>query len=343
MSSQVLPSVAVVILNYNTVSLLEKFLPSLLETSYENMEIIVADNGSNDASLDFVSTHYPSVRCIELGANLGFAGGYNKALSEIDATYYVLLNSDVEVTREWLSSMVALAMSNDKIAAIQPVIKKYGAENQYEYAGAAGGFIDRFGYPFCRGRIFDTVENCNPAYSNSREVFWASGACLLVKSSVFWEVGGLDARFFAHMEEIDLCWRVRNLGYQVWVDAKSEVFHMGGGTLAHVNPRKTYLNFHNGLAMLAKNLPKNELFFTILMRLVLDHIAAYRLLFNGKVRHFFAIAKAHRNFILGMKKWLQNPRPNKPLKTQGGIYMGSIVWAYFVQKRKNFSEVMKGL
>jgi GT2 family glycosyltransferase len=340
MFNSTLPSVAVVILNYNTAHLLAKFLPSVLASNYNNMRVVVADNGSTDNSLEVVKTQFPEVHCIAIGSNLGFTGGYNKVLQEIEADYFVLLNSDVEVSANWLVSMLEEVRNDDKIVAVQPVIRKYGNPTYYEYAGAAGGFIDRYGYPFCRGRLFDTVEETNEKYKESRDVFWASGACLLVKASVFKELGGFDVRFFAHMEEIDLCWRMRHAGYRIVVAADAEVFHMGGGTLSATSPKKTFLNFHNGLAMLAKNLPRKQLCYTLLMRLILDHIAAYRFLFKGKPQHFLAIAKAHALFLWGIKKWLKNPRPDYRLKEQKEVFYGSVVWAYYVGNKKHFYQVM---
>ena len=284
---------AVVVLNWNGKVLLDKFLASLLKHSQE-ATVFVADNASTDDSVDFVKSNFPSVKIIINSSNGGYAKGYNDALKQIDAEYFVLINSDIEVTDGWLSPIIDLMDSNKKIAACQPKLLDYKERNTFEYAGASGGFIDNFGYPFCRGRIFDDIEEDNGQYNDAIEIFWATGACLFVRASYFNEVGGLDEDFFAHQEEIDLCWRFKNKGYKIMVQPKSVVYHVGGGTLNASSPFKTHLNFRNNLFMLFKNLSTYNLLTTIPTRLVLDGVAALTFLNkeNG-LQHVFAIAKAH--------------------------------------------------
>lgn len=339
MQNHLTPKVAVVILNYGTKDCLKKYLPSVLKTNYDNLEIVVADNASKDDSVQFMQAEFPTVKLLQFHKNLGYAGGYNKALSLINAHYFVLLNSDVEVEPNWLQPLVDLAESDKRIGAIQPLILDLKKHSFYEYAGAAGGFIDYAGYPFCKGRIFDTIEQRAPELESTQEVFWASGACLFIQSAAFFEVNGLDNKFFAHMEEIDLCWRLKLNNYKVYVCAESSVYHLGGGTLASENPRKTYLNFHNNLAMLAKNLPKNKAIPILLWRLILDHVAAYRFLFKGKFAHFFAVAKAHFVFIINARFWLKNKRPKYTLLSLKGVYTNSIVFDYFLKKKKKWNAL----
>lgn len=333
--------VAVVILNYNTRDFLQKFLPSVCSSKYDNLEIVVADNASTDDSIAFTKEYFPQIKIISLKENFGFTGGYNRALQEVKAEYYILLNSDVEVTENWIQPMLTLAEKNPEIAAIQPKLLAYNNRNQFEYAGASGGFIDKYGFPFCRGRIFDSLETDNGQYNDARPVFWASGAALFIRSEVYHSIGGLDEDFFAHMEEIDLCWRIRNAGHQVWICPESEVYHVGGGTLQKTNPRKTYYNFRNGLILLLKNLPPGKVFRTIFMRLVLDHVAAYRFLFQGKIGDFKAIAAAHRHFILRLGYWKKKRKVvngNKSLYTDEVLHT-SIVWTHFIKKKKFFSDL----
>lgn len=335
--------VAVVILNYNTREFLEKFLPYVVTTDYENLEIVVADNASTDTSVQFVRFKYPWITVIQLDQNYGFTGGYNRALAQVQADYYVLLNSDVEVDRHWIKPMVEMVKANPKIAAIQPKLLAYHDRSAFEYAGAAGGFIDKYGFPFCRGRIFDSLEKDNGQYQDARKVFWASGAALFVHAPTYHAIGGLDEDFFAHMEEIDLCWRLQNSGHEVWVCPESIVYHVGGGTLQKTNPRKTYYNFRNGLLLLMKNLPKGKVFPVICMRLLLDHIAAYRFLFQGKLGDFKAIAAAHRHFLLHLKYWRSRRKVvdgNKAYYNEQ-VLKGSIVYRHFIKKCRIFGEVFK--
>lgn len=323
--------VAIVILNYNGRGFLETFLPSVIQNSVGH-EIIVADNASTDDSLTFLKQNFPDIKILQNAENEGFAKGYNTALKQVKADFYVLLNSDVEVSENWIKPIINLMQADTSIAACQPKIRGFHERANFEYAGAAGGYIDWLGYPFCRGRIFDTCEIDNGQYNDNRAVFWATGACMFVRADVFHELGGFDEKFFAHMEEIDLCWRIQNAGYQVFYCAESVVFHVGGGTLHKSNPRKTFLNYRNGLAMLYKNLPKEKLFKTILFRLVLDGISGIKLFFDGKFADVWAIIKAHFAFYAMIPK-LERTNP----KTVKHIYHKSIVKAYFLEKRKEFS------
>lgn len=320
--------VAVVILNYNGRNYLEKFLPSVIENN-DGYEIIIADNASTDDSIAFLKNYYPNLKTLELSSNQGFAGGYNNALQEIEAEYYVLLNSDVEVSPNWTKPIIDLMDKDASIAACQPKIRSYHQKTHFEYAGAAGGYIDWLGYPFCRGRVFDSYEQDLGQYDDTKEVFWATGACIFVRAAIFHQFGGFDAHFFAHMEEIDLCWRIKNAGYKVMYSSASTVYHVGGGTLHKSNPRKTFLNYRNGLAMLYKNLPTNKLFSTILLRLVLDGISGIKLLMDGSFADFWAVIKAHFAFYAMIPK-LERKTP----KETNHIYQKSVVWEYFVKKQK---------
>lgn len=332
-------SVAIVILNYNTRKFLEEFLPSVCATTYGNLKIVVADNASKDDSVAFVKAHYPQIELIVFEKNHGFTGGYNRALDLVKADYYVLLNSDVKVDSQWIQHMADLVEKNPLIAAVQPKLLSYHKPEEFEYAGGSGGFIDLYGYPYCRGRLFDTLEKDQGQYNDARQIFWASGAALFIKADLYHQLGGLDEDFFAHMEEIDLCWRLQNEGHQVWVCPQSVVYHVGGGTLHKSNPRKTYLNFRNGLILLLKNLPSEKLFGVILMRLILDHIAAYRFLFNGNLGEFKAIAKAHFHFLSRMRQWRKKRVVMNENKAwyNSEVYRKSLVWAYFKKGIKTFS------
>lgn len=328
--------VAVVILNWNGKPFLEKFLPSVV-THSGDATIYVADNASTDDSVGFVQVNYPEIKIIETGGNLGYAGGYNKALEQLGEDVFVLLNSDVEVTENWIDPIVDLMRKDEQIAACQPKILQYGRKTHFEYAGACGGFIDRLGFPFCRGRMFDTLEEDNGQYDHATEVFWATGACLFVRRSVFEEIGGLDTDFFAHMEEIDFCWRMHRSGYKVMVEPHSVVYHVGGGTLSKSNPKKTFLNFRNGLELLLKNLPKNRLITTMFVRMVLDGVASIKFLLAGSFADFWAVFKAHMSFYSRFSNTLGKRKGSYPeLK---GIYQGSIVKAYFLSEKKRFSDL----
>lgn len=286
---------AVVILNYNGAGMLRRFLPSVIEYSPE-ASIYVADNGSSDESCDVVRNEFPAVKLMVLDHNHGFAEGYNRALAQVDEEYAVLLNSDVEVTRGWLSPMTQFLDSNPEVAACQPKLLSFKQKDFFEYAGAAGGFIDKWGYTFCRGRIFNTVERDSGQYDDTTDVFWATGAALMIRNEVYKNNGGLDGRFFAHMEEIDLCWRLRSRGYRIACVPQSHVYHVGGATLKKENPQKTYLNFRNNLLMIYKNAPDCQLKKIMLFRKVFDNVAALKFLASGDYAAFKAVRKARRDF-----------------------------------------------
>ena len=335
--------IAVVILNWNGRHYLEQYLPSVC--SYSDLpetEIIVADNGSTDDSVQFIKENFPSVRLIEFSENHGFAMGYCKALSMIDATYYVLLNSDVEVTAGWLKPLYQAMEDNPEIGACMPKLLAHDQPGYFEYAGASGGYIDRFGYPFCRGRILSTIEKDKGQYDDFREVFWASGACMFVRASAYRKAGGLDGEFFAHMEEIDLCWRMQRTGSTVAVVPQSSVFHVGGGTLPNNTPRKLYLNYRNNLFLLFKNLPVFQLLPVIPLRMLLDGMSAMVYLMNGSGGFFVAVVRAHLAFQRRIPLLIQMRRQLKGTIRTGkimAIYPGSIVFDYFIRRRRVFSQL----
>ena len=333
---------AVVILNFNGASFLERFLPSVISHTPATYPIYVADNGSSDGSIALLQNRFPAVRVIQLPTNEGYAGGYNTALAQIHAQFYVLLNSDVAVTPNWISPVLTLLESDANIAACQPKLLSYDHPDQFEYAGAAGGYLDRLGFAFCRGRLFDTLESDLGQYNDSRPVFWATGACLFVRASVFRETDGFDAHFFAHQEEIDWCWRVQRMGYTVWTCAESVVYHVGGGTLPKTNPHKTYLNYRNSLLMLYKNLPAGRLWSTLLLRLVVDGLSSARFLMAGQFTEIGAVLRAHFAFY-GQLSRLRILRRALLAKDRPGVvlplYPGSVVWAYFAQGKKTFTQL----
>ncbi len=288
---------AIVILNWNGEKYLQQFLPILTKyTPDTDVEIIVADNASTDSSLQVMKDYFPAIRTIVLDRNYGFAGGYNKALEQVDADYYVLLNSDVEVTDNWLSPMLNFMNENENVAACQPKIRSYFNRTSFEHAGASGGFIDQYGFPFCRGRVFGVVEEDKGQYDDYIDVFWATGACLMVRSKVFWKVGALDSEFFAHMEEIDLCWRLKSRGYRVVCVPGSIVYHIGGGTLHVDSPHKIYLNFRNNLLLLYKNLPTDLLRRTMFWRRIFDYSAAFQFILTGKFQNAKSIFRARSDY-----------------------------------------------
>ncbi len=335
-----LPKVSVVILNWNGLNYLKDFLPSVCNSTYPNLEIVIGDNASTDASLEFIEASYPEVRIIKNDKNYGFAGGYNKVLEQIDSDYFVLLNSDVEVHPEWIQPVITLMRNDPTIAAAQPKILSYKNKDKFEYAGAAGGFLDMFGYPFCRGRIFDQLESDNAQYDDTKEIFWASGAALFIKKEKWIEAGGLDEDFFAHMEEIDLCWRLKNLGYRIMYCPESVVYHLGGGTLNADNPFKTYLNFRNNLVMIQKNLPFYHSSLIIFSRLWLDLLSLIKFLFDGKSKNAFAVNRAHLSFFGSIFKNARKARKiSKSRFNSTGMLNKSIVWQYFVLKRKTFKSL----
>ena len=337
-------SAAVVVLNFNGKAFLEKFLPGIIRHSAPH-RVIVADNGSTDGSLELMQQHFPATRVVENKGNFGYAQGYNLALKKIQADYYVLLNSDVEVTENWITPVLSLMTENKRIAACQPKILDYAQRTRFEYAGAAGGYIDTFGYPFCRGRLFNSLEEDRQQFDDAREVFWATGACLFVKTEAFWQAGGFDDDYFAHMEEIDLCWRLKNLGYSVYVAPASVIYHIGGGTLNKLSSRKTFLNFRNNLSTLTKNHPASLLFIKIIYRLVLDGVAAFKFLFDGQPRHFWAVLRAHFAYYgwlpaILKKRRVMKEKPGFRFSTSH-MYKGNIVAEYFLRGKRKFSELTK--
>ncbi len=337
-----LPKVAVVILNWNGEKHLRRFLPSVVASTYANLELIVADNGSTDGSLQLLASQYPQLRVIRFTDNLGFARGYNEALKQVNADYYLLLNSDVEVRPGWIEPMASLCESDAAIAACQPKLLSYHRRHLFEYAGAAGGWLDKYGYPFARGRVFDICEEDHGQYDASVPIFWASGAALFIRASVFHEVKGFDEYFFAHQEEIDLCWRIQLAGHRVYSCPASVVFHVGGGTLPKGNSLKTFLNFRNNRIMLSKNLPLGRKLWVMPCRDVLDAISAFKGLLTGDGGYFIAIVRAHLSFL----KWRlfcrhQSVFPASRQRQPDGWYKGNMVWQHFVRKKKYFSEIVK--
>lgn len=328
--------IAVVILNWNGVKLLEQFLPSVIQYSPE-ADIYVADNASTDNSLKYLTENFPSVKIVKNESNFGFAGGYNEALNHIDASVYALINSDIEVTENWLLPIITTFENEENTVIIQPKILDYKNKNYFEYAGAAGGFIDKYGFPYCRGRLFDTLEKDEGQYDDNCNLFWASGACFFIRAKVFHELKGFDADFFAHQEEIDLCWRVINKGYVIKYNSKSKVFHVGGATLQQGNPRKTELNFRNSLLMLTKNLPKKELYKVLFIRMILDGVAGIQFLLKGKINHFWAIIKAHGAFYT---LYSCNFKKRDGFQTEKYYTVKSIVYLYFIKNIKTFKTIL---
>lgn len=338
--------VAIVILNWNGRKMLAEYLPSVLDYSRADADIYVADNASTDDSVDFLQQHYASeVKLIRLEKNWGFAEGYNRALAEIDAEYFVLLNSDVEVTHHWLTPLIEFMDSHEEVAACQPKLLSLTDKDFFEYAGASGGFIDRYGYPFCRGRIFDTLEEDNGQYDYRQEIFWATGACLFIRAKDYADVGGLDARFFAHNEEIDLCWRLRLRGRKIYCIPESVVYHLGGGSLPKSNPMKTFLNFRNNLTMLYKNLPESELRHVMRWRWFLDYLAAWKmLLLDWNVGEFKAVYRARRAFKSWRKDFSADREQIQQRRAEGtamGMYAHSILWQYYVKGNHHFSKLVE--
>lgn len=326
---------AIVILNWNGKRLLEQFLPSVIAHS-DGADIWLADNASSDDSVTFTRSAFPSVKIVQNPVNLGFAGGYNEALKSIDADIYVLVNSDIEVTKNWLDPILSTFKKEPDTAIIQPKIRDFKNKEYFEYAGAAGGYIDKYGFPFCRGRLFDTLEKDNGQYDDDREILWASGACFFIRKKVFDALGGFDADFFVHQEEIDLCWRAFNEGHVIKYVAASTVFHVGGATLNEDSPKKAHLNFRNSLLMLTKNLPRKSLFPTLFIRMVLDGIAAVRFLTQGKFQHFWAVMLAHITFY---KLFRINYLKRKSLQKTNYFKLKSVVKAYFINRQKTYDTL----
>lgn len=333
---------AIVILNWNGVNMLTRFLPNVLDYSRDEAVVYVADNASTDNSVEILKRHFPEVRLIIFDRNWGFAEGYNKALEQIEAEYYVLLNSDVEVSHHWLTPLTEFMDNHPEAAACQPKLLSEKNRDSFEYSGACGGYIDFYGYPFCRGRVFDVVENDDGQYDYVAEVLWATGACMMVRASDFKAAGGFDSRFFAHCEEIDLCWRLWLMGRKVFCVPDSYVYHIGGGTLPKNNPMKTFLNFRNNLTMLYKNLPDDTLGRVMRVRAVLDYVAALQALCAGRIGDCKAIIKGRRAF----KEWLPEYREvRKSVQNRRkadnvvGIYRHSILWQYYVKGKRTYAEL----
>ena len=326
--------IAVVILNWNGEKLLEQFLPSIVQYSSE-ADIYVADNASTDDSISYVKAFFPTVKIIKNESNLGFAEGYNEALKSVDAEIFALVNSDIEVTENWLKPIIETFENEPQTSIIQPKILDYKRKEYFEYAGAAGGFMDKYGYMFCRGRIFDTLEKDHGQYDDNCEIFWASGACFFIRSSVYNELKGFDADFFAHQEEIDLCWRAFNKGHKIKYNSRSVVYHVGGATLQQGNPRKTFLNFRNSLLMLLKNLPKKDLYWILFCRFILDGIAGIQFLFQGKFKHFVAILKAHFSFYT---LFYINFKKRAKVQSEKYYKTKSIVFQYYINGGKVFEK-----
>lgn len=326
---------SIVILNWNGKSFLERFLPTLIQFLPEYAEIVVADNASMDDSVSFLEENYANIRILRNDKNYGFAQGYNIALEQVDAQYYCLLNSDIEVTEHWIEPIIALLDSNDTIAAVQPKLLSYDRRDEFEYAGAAGGFVDKYGYPFCRGRVFSNVEKDHGQYDTTEDIFWATGAALFVRSDVYRTMGGLDADFFAHMEEIDFCWRIKNAGYKIKCCTDSVVYHIGGGTLPKNNSFKTYLNFRNNLFLLLKNLPDERLTKTFVVKFFLDQVAAVFFLLQGHFKDFTAVYKAMHSFYKDYKV-CKAKRNTLPKMAFSDTYPKSIVFLHYFQRKKFF-------
>lgn len=333
-----MPKVAVVILNWNGREFLRRFLPSVIAHSSQVAEVIVADNASTDSSIELLQEEFPAVRIITNLTNGGFAHGYNEALKEVDADFFVLLNSDIEVTANWIEPVISLMESDKQIGACQPKLRSYHQTHMFEYAGAAGGFIDKYGYPFCRGRIFQELEADNGQYDDTREIFWATGACMFVRADLYRKFGGLDDDFFAHMEEIDFCWRLKNNGYKIMYCPQSVVFHVGGGTLPKKSAQKTYLNFRNNLSLLYKNLPSSLLWKVFLVRFPLDGVAALKFLLDGGFADFYAVTRAHFYFY-GHFRSIKRKRKMLTQKEVSMVYMGNLVTEHYFRKTKIFGQL----
>lgn len=336
------PKVAVVIVHWNKQDLLEQFLPSVCQSDYDNLEICIIDNASTDNSVSYIKEHFPQIKIIELAENHGYAGGYNLGLKYISADYYILLNNDIEVPRNWINPVIDWMEKDKKIAACQPKMLDFIHRQQFEYAGACGGFIDKFGYAFCRGRIFNQLEIDSNQYDSAIDIFWATGACMFVRASSFHRAGGFDELFFAHMEEIDLCWRFQLMGEKVMVIPQSHVYHVGGGTLNKMSDQKTFLNFRNNLIMITKNANVSTLIWLIPFRATLDLISSIMFLLKGEFGFSAAVHRAHADFFFKFSKWWKLRNQVKPLIKNHhftGWYNGSIVWQYFVKGVKEYSKI----
>lgn len=335
---------AVVILNWNGLAWLKQFIPTLIKyTPSKDADIVVADNASSDDSLEYLRQNHPEVQLIILDENYGFAEGYNRALDQVPHPYSILLNSDVEVSPNWVLPLSKFLKNHPETAACQPKIKDYYKKDYFEYAGASGGFIDYLGYPFCRGRIFNKLEKDEGQYDTPLSIFWATGACLAVKTEVYKKAGGLDSDFFAHMEEIDLCWRLKSRAYNIFAVPESTVYHVGGGTLSKISPKKTYLNFRNNLLTLYKNLPSEQLFKVILFRLILDGVAALKYLVSGEFAHIWAIVKAHFHFYGMINKFKKKRKENLEASVSQSIaeiFPKMIIKEHFLNKKSKYSDLV---
>jgi GT2 family glycosyltransferase len=337
-------NIAVVILNWNGLELLKKFLPSVLKESADIADIYVADNGSTDDSINWLTNNHPEVKIINNKDNLGFAGGYNRALESVNARYFILINSDVEVRPGWIKPVIDHMENNPDVAACQPKILSFSNKDTFEHAGAAGGFIDKYGYPFCRGRVFDSVEKDSGQYDSLTDIFWSSGACMFIRSDIWKKMGGFDADFFAHMEEIDLCWRINSLGYKIRYIPESVVCHLGGGTLNYKSPTKIYYNFRNNLFMLHKNLPQGKYLPTIFLRLLLDGVAGLRFLFTLKPGALWQVLRAHMAYYSNLRSLTikrKKVRDKSIFYPEKLILKKSIVFEYYLRGKKKFDEIWK--
>lgn len=333
---------AVVILSYKSKEWHERFLPQIVAEAASGYQVYVVDHASPDDTSGFIRAHFPTVQIMTLEENHGFAWGYAQALKRINATYYILLSSDFQVTEGWYPPLLAAMEANKHLAACQPKIRYYRDPAYFEYAGAAGGYMDKWGYMFCRGRIFNTLEKDEGQYDQPAFLFWASGGCLMVRSTVYHHLGGLDPDYFAHMEEIDLCWRMKNAGYQIAYVPGSTVFHVGGAVIAYGSPQKTYYNFRNNLLLLLKNERSAKLWWLIPLRLLLDGIAGLQFLAAGQFRNIWAVVKAHNHFIRSASKWIEKRKLIQPLVTDRntqGVYPKSIIIQYFFKGKKKFSDL----
>lgn len=336
--------VAVALLCYNNLDLLKQFLPEVLDTipADGSCKLVVIDNASTDGTNAYLKSFGQQIELVTIAVNKGFTNGYKLGLANVNAEIICLLSADVQISSRWIEPVMAMFDHDAKVAVVQPVIKSWHDKSMFEYAGAAGGYIDYLGFPFCRGRIFYTTEKDHNQYASDAEIFWASGACFFIRGSVFKESGGLDDDFFAHMEEIDLCWRIKNKGYKVMVCTSSVVYHIGGSVIAYGSPEKTYRNHRNNLIMMTKNLPNNELIWKILVRLILDALAFGNMIIRGQIRASFAIIAAHWNYFYHLPKWLHKRRENKNYavpRNLSCIYPKSVVAAYFLRGQKTFNEL----
>lgn len=333
---------AVVILSYNGRKWHELFLPKIIEQATSGYEVIVIDNASTDDTYQYLQEQYPHIRTLQIATNRGFANGYHEGLKQIQAKYYILLSTDFEVTDGWFPPLLEAMERHEDLAALQPKIRYWREREYFEYAGAGGGFKDSLGYLFCRGRIFNDLEKDEGQYDDDIEVFWASGGCFMVRADLYHKMGGLDPDLYAHMEEVDLCWRLKNAGYRIGYIGSSTVYHVGGSVISYGSPQKLYYNFRNSLILLLKNERGGKLLWLFPLRLVLDGIAGLQMLLAGKFKLTATIVKAHFHFYGSLGKWLQRRRDNKKLiskPTSGGMYKGSIVWAYFIQKKTTFPKL----